>query len=583
MKEKHVIARRLLVLPLSLVLILSACAPAIEQTPAQPSEGSPAAATDSPTSSPTGETPSEPQETEGPVSLRAGWLEAIDCWNPYSCSSPWTFGTYTYDGFIGKSYAPECDATPGTGLADSWELSEDGLTWTIHLAEGITYSDGTPYDAHSAEEYFTWFSSDPNLSLWFPEMIYMESAQALDDRTVQYTTEIPVPSFEDSEGKDMWAVPNETWENLSEDERLTYEAFPPIGTGPYTLAEWEPGSYVIFEARPDYFRGKPPIDRIIFSMFGNTEALVGAYLGDEIDIISFFPPDLYDVLDEAPNTTIVEQPGTSRYELHFNMAAEGTKHPAIEDLAVRQAVDYAINKQQILDVALLGHGTLCPTNWACPPNFEDQLNPEIEVTPFDLERANQILDDAGYLDTDGDGIRETTDGLPLEFRLFYELEAPPELSIANLTTDWLAEIGISIEVDAMESGSIIQGVLTERDYDMLIVSDSTDLGPAYSQDYRMSCWSAEAGGQGLNYSGYCNEEFDELYYESWLALDKQEREDALFESQAIIFRDRPKIVLAGMNALFAYRSDRFEFPSTFCVNEGSGLIAKAGVMNAMVK
>lgn len=131
----------------------------------------------------------------------------------------------------------------------------------------------------------------------------------------------------------------------------------------------------------------------------------------------FIPPETYDALVSDPNITVEEKEPFDGvlYWLVFNLYEGGLKHSAVDDPAVREAIDYAINKQQIVDVGLLGHGSLLPTGWIGKTDVE--LNPEIEITPYDPAMAIQILDEAGYLDTDGDGVRETPEGDPVALPL----------------------------------------------------------------------------------------------------------------------------------------------------------------------
>jgi peptide/nickel transport system substrate-binding protein len=286
---------------------------------------------------------------------------------------------------------------------------------------------------------------------------------------------------------------------------------------------------------------------------------------------------------ENPNITVEERFAIDKYDLNFNVYPYGIKHPAIEDPVVREAIDYAINRQQLIDVALLGHGALCPTNWACPPNATDQINPDLTVTPYDPERAKKLLDEAGYIDNDGDGLRETSDGLPLEFRLFYQLEDPPQLTVADLLVGFMREIGIALEVQAMEYGEISHGVLTGRDFDLVLIRNFTDTHATGKMDWDDTCWSADAGDIGRNYPGYCDEEVDELIYEAWYAVDEVVFTEALFKAQEMLYQARPYISLVGINRIQAYRNDRFEFPMGTCHAHAGGMYSYLGIMGASVK
>ncbi len=568
-----------LLVVLTTVVGLAACAPTAAPEPTETP-----AATQVPEQQPT-EAPAATEapvvEEEGPVILRVGVLSDIDCWNPYACAGVWFWTHLVIEGLTDHGPVSEgCAGVPR--LAESWEVSDDGRTWTIKLHEGITFSDGTPVTAETIKEFMEWMSSSEVMAEWFAETLSMESIEVVDDLTLQYTTTDPIINSPDYDWAWWYQLQPEVWTQLSEDEIFTYEFYPPIGTGPYVVTEHMPGDYIIYDARPDYYQGKPPIDRVVLQIYGNADAIVSALLAGEIDLTTpWMPPESYDILSSGADVTVEEKPpyaGTMHW-LVFNMHPEGNKHPAVDDPAVREAIDYAINKEQIVEVALLGHGVTCPTAWACIAG--EEVSPDLEVTPFDLDRANQILDDAGYQDTDGDGIRETVDGEPLEFRLLYQIESAPGLTIGQLVSDQLRQIGIEVMVESQEFGTWISSVLDARDFDIALDSETHDIDPA-SMDFWFSCWSADSGSAALNYPGYCNETMDELVYEYWFSTDLEARWEPMYEAQQILAEERPIITLAGQNSIQAYRSDRFEFPMGTC-DVAFGMFDPLGLLNAEVK
>ena len=516
---------------------------------------------------------------EEPVILRVGWLTPIDCWSPWVCESIWTYGDLWGDTYFGKG--PNCEPVP-TRILDSWELSEDGKTWTLNVAEGVTFSNGEICDAQAAAGQLEWQASNPALADWYSVTAQLASIEILDEFTAKLNTNSPTTLFANVEGNFITLLPPSVYQNMSEEETFTFDWYPPIGTGPYIVTDWEQGSYIILEARPDYHRGKPPIDRIVVQIYSNTDAMVSAFLGGEIDMTGFLPPESLDTITSMPNVKIYEHVGSVKYEIEFNVSTDGNKHIAIDDPSVREAIDFAIDRQQLIDVALLGQGTLCPTNWACPPTMMDQINPDLSVTPYDPEHAKQILSDAGYLDLDEDGILETADGLPLKFRLFYEVDDAPSLTIADMISGWLGNIGIAVEINAVDYG-MVSDLRNTRDFDMLIYNMYTDVNGPFQMDWTLSCWAVAAGAGGLNYSGFCNEEFDTLVETAYYTTDQEEFLELQFEAQAIVNSVRPFIVLAGVNEVQAVRDDRFEFPSEICHVSSGGWLSYEPIMNVIVK
>jgi peptide/nickel transport system substrate-binding protein len=559
-------------------LLVAGCSPAATEEPTSLAE-----ATRAPTIAPQESASAVPtEEVKEPVVLRVGGLMDADCWNPYTCTAPYIWGQLLFEGFT--AYGPTSEGCPGEPrLADSWEVSPDGRTWTIHLHEGIAFSDGVPLTAGTVKEFLEWAISYPDTASWFNETKYLESVEVVDELTLRYTTSRPIIHSPDSAWQVMFILPPHIWGELDESEIFTFESYPPFGTGPYVLTEQVPGSYMIFDVREDYYRGKPPIDRVVYQIYANADALINALLAGEIDLTTpVLPPEAYDVFAADARITVEEQYPRDLYDLTFNMYEYGTGHPALRDPAVRLAIDYAIDKQHIIDIALLGHGIVCPTNWACGPNFEGELNPDLEITPFDLEEARRILDDAGYVDTDGDGIRESPEGLALVFTLYFATDFPPELTISQLIADWLTEIGIEVDVEALDWGTWFFYVSNQHDFDMAIDLRTPEVDPA-AIDFWFSCWAAEPGPFTFNASGYCNEEMDELVAQYIFSDDPQARWGPIYAAQEIINQDRPIIVLAGPTQMQAYRNDRFEFQLDTCYADFLGMYGPQGLLGATVK
>ncbi len=563
-------------LVLALSVLASACGPATTETPEVELPQAPA------TEAPEVEAPTvEGPEAEEPVTMRIGVLSDVDCWNPFTCVSVWWQETYVLEGLTGHgSLSSGCGAIPE--LAESWDVSDDGRTWTIKLFDGITFSDGTPYNAETAKWNLEFYANSPSLADWYAETWDLQDITVVDDLTLSYTTGDPIVNSPDYDWQWWVQLSPSVWADVPEEDLYTFEFYPPIGTGPYVISEFVPGSYIVFDARDDYYRGKPPIDRVVFMLYANADAIVNALISGEIDLTTpLMPPESYDILASDPNITVEEKVPYAGilHWLVFNLYEGGIKNPAVDDPAVREAVDYAINKQQIVDVALLGHGALLPTGWVGRTDIE--LNPELEVTPYDPAIANQILDEAGYLDTDNDGVRETPDGQPLSLRLLYELEFAPALTISNLISDWLRAVGIDVIIEAQESGTWISVVLSDHDFDMAINSDTHDIDAA-SMDFWFSCWSAESGANALNYPGYCSEEMDALVSEYWFNPDPEARWEPMYQAQKIFADDRPLITLAGQNQIQAYRNDRFELPMDTC-DVAYGMFDPERLLEAVVK
>ena len=547
MKQKLII----LGLSITLTILVVACGPTDTKTDEPQDPGGDITA-------PTVEV-EEPDDVDEPAGdeisiLRVGSAHGPDCLNPFGCSDHWDFNNLVYEGFTG--IGPRCDTLPR--LAKSWEVSDDGLTWTLELQEGARFTDGTPFNAQVAADFFEWFNGS-ELTTWYYASWNMVDVQVLGDYTIQFTTEVPIGNYPTWDASWWWIMQPDEWSNVIGSDLYTYGELP-NGTGPYDITEWAPGEYVIYDAKPDYYLGEPGVDRIVFQQYANWDAAVLALQAGEIDMLHMaLPVQYFDILAADPAITIEERPPGWIRSLYFNMSEFGNKHPAINDPAVREAIDYAIDREKALNIALEGHGMLCPNNYACGPIYEGEINPDLTITPFDLTRANQMLEDAGYLDTDGDGVRESPEGEPLKFRIFIEDNQPPDLVIAEQITETLGTIGINAQLEALESGTLFTTMLSERDYDLVVQRYWPDVDPA-AFDFYQSCWSAEAGSNALNWTGYCNPEVDDLVYAYYTTPNREEAMGFMYEAQAIFNNDRPMLSIVGDFLIEAFRTDRFDFP-----------------------
>ncbi|MHA2428255.1 MAG: ABC transporter substrate-binding protein [Candidatus Hermodarchaeia archaeon] len=560
----------MLVLVGLITLVLVACAStATDETTEVPED------TEIPVVEPTeASQPTEVPEPE-PVVLRIGITHEPDCLNVYACGAYYHFLDFIYEGLSG--FGPNCTYIPR--LAKSMELSEDGLTWTIYLQEGVTFSDGEPFNAYAMEGFWNWVTTTEIIE-WYWATNMAESWEALDEHTFQFTTFEPLGNFERYDALWMWHLPPQVWGELDDVTIYEFENASPVGTGPYVLTDWRPGEYLIYDAREDYWGGPPPIDRIVMQVYSNWDSLIQAILAGEVDLTDLqIPAQYFDALSAGEDVTVVEQPPHWRHFIAFNLYSGGLRHPAVEDLKLRQAIDYAIDRDQLVNVAFLGRGITCPTGIVCSPAYDYLKDPSLSITPYNPSEANRILDEAGYVDTDGDGIREMEDGLPLEFRFLYNSDYPAHVTMASMISDWLLQIGIGSIQEGQEEATLFNTIRTMRDFDMAIsyYFDPPDTGDI---EFFLSCWSADGGAYFYNDSGYCDQEMDDLIYTAITSLESEDRVAAFLDATKMVSEELPFINLAGDNAIQAYRNDRF------LLDEGcpqlAGLYDAPTIMNAVI-
>jgi len=524
----------LAVLPLVLIS-MAGCAQATEEPPVAPEV--------EPTKAP----PAEQPEAE-PVTLRVGATTIWDAINPATGWESYYLRYWFFDGLIEwaelQSFEP--------GLAESWTVSDDGLVWTFKIREGVTFHDGTPMTAEDVAWSLNFLMEGmvPPLELY---VTGFEEVVALDPTTVQITLSEPTALMTTGRLHYAWILPRSVWEGMTYDDIMEFEdPAAAIGTGPYMLTEYVEDEYLIADANENYYRGKPAIDRIVIQQYATEDAMVQALLAGEVDLITEVPFTAVETLQGEENVEVVIMPSLSLDDLVINSHANGTQPESLNDPAVRLAMDYAIDKQGILNIAYAGYGDIAGS--ILPPSMGDWVSPNIKPLPYDPDEANRILDEAGYLDTDGDGIREDADGNPLEYRLYSE-DIGTSARVLEVISDGLADVGISAPPTLMDGDALYDLLEPEWDFDMILWGWGWDPDP----DFALYCFTCDAIEDYLSDVGYCNEEYDALYREQGITMDLEKRHELVWKAQEMLFEDRPYINLAYPPTIQAYRSDRFTF------------------------
>jgi peptide/nickel transport system substrate-binding protein len=505
----------------------------------------PATPTEAPTQLPP-EAPTEPPPEAEPVTLRVGTTYIWDSANP-------TFSWYGYSiRYLLYDTLSEWVAldTFEPGLAESWTVSDDGLVWTFKIREGVTFHDGTPCTAEDVAWSLNW-TIENEIETFSFYLVNFEEVVALDPTTLQVTLAEPVGNMISALLIYVWILPPSVWEGMTYDEIMEFEDLAAaIGTGPYKLVEWVEGEYLILEANENHFRAKPAIDRIVYQEYATEDAMVQALLAGEIDVIDIVPSTAIPTLEEAENVELAIMDSTTIDELIINSHENGTQPESLWDPAVRLAVAYAIDKQQIINVAYLGYAD--PATVVVPTSVGDWHNSDIVDIPFDPDEGNRVLEEAGYVDSDDDGIREDADGNPLEYRLYAE-DTASNARILEIISDGLSQIGISAPPTLMDEDSLI-ALFPDFDFDLLYWGWGLDPDPDFAM-LIFTCDQREEG--GWSDSGYCDEEFEEMYRQQGLIVDHEARRQLIWEMQEKLFNDRPYIVLTYTKTVQAYRSDRF--------------------------
>jgi len=508
-------------------------------------------------------------EQDGEYILKVGVLQPIDNLNPFKGITAAAYEAWAlmYDTLTG--YGKDFSAEPR--LAESWEESEDGLTWTYTLVDGVEFSDGEPLTADDVVYTFNRIIEGESIEQTnFGSYVKnMESVKAIDDTTVEFTLTEPTPIMTKLA---VPILPEHIWSELDADELRDYtnspDSDPPggVGSGPFVLDEAVKGQYWTFTANPDYWGGAPKIDGVEYRVYRDGNGMVTALNNGEIDFADDIDANLFSTLEGQPDieTNAAEYYGWSY--ITFNGGAEltdgtpiGTGHPSLKDPIVREAINWAVDKEALINTNLEGYGSQGSS--FMPPIYADQHYEPEDPIGYDVDLANQMLDDAGY--TKGaDGIRTMPDGSnPLDYQLYSRSSSKSSQTTIELLEGWLEQIGISSSAESV-SESRLYAIAGEGTFDMYEWGWVTEPDPDYqASTFTCGQFSYETkSGQvygGLNDSFYCDPEYDELYAQQAVETDPEARTEIVKQMQQMVYEANAYIIPYYYDYLQAWRTDRF--------------------------
>ena len=505
------------------------------------------------------QSPSE-DESDDKVVFRMGLVNDIDSLNPFKALELPSYEVISLQYNLLIEFSQE-DLSPVPGIAESWETSEDGLEWTYHLNPDATFHDGEPVTSEDVKFTIETIQENPGPAGLFSDYVaQVETIETPDENTVVMTTKKPSVQM-----LSMYVpiLPEHIWSEVPADELKAFPNEPSIGTGPFQAVEWDRGQSVKLVKNDNYFGEEPAIDEIYFQLYDNDDTMVQALKRGEVDYIYNPPADLFLSLEgeEGIETLSSADPGYT--ELAFNVyeptpesielgaPKESKGNPALLDVNIRQAINWAIDEEELTDKILRGQGT--PGSTLVPPtlaSYHLELE-ESELMGFDIDRAKELLAESGWEDTNDNGTVDK-DGEELELRLIGRSEDSSSVRAAEFIEGWLKEAGIGVSTQALTDNKLTEDIYA-TDFDMFIWGWGSDPDP----DFILSVMTC---GQINNFSDsfWCNEEYERLYEEQKTQLDPAERAETVHEMQRIAYEESPYVVLYYDNLLEAYRTDKFE-------------------------
>ena len=420
-------------------------------------------------------------------------------------------------------------------LAESWEISRDGLVITFRLRKGVRWHDGRPFTADDV--LFTYrLTVDPKTpTAYAGDFLKVKKAEVLDPHTFRVTYDRPFAPALMSWGASVMP------KHLLEGQDVTKSplARHPVGTGPYRFKEWKTGQKIVLEYNPDYFEGRPYLDGRVMRIIPDMATMFLELRARGIDTMGLTP------------LQYTRQTETRYFRTHFRkyryLAFAYTylgfnlENPMFADRRVRQALAHAVDKGELIDGILLGlgkeaTGPFKPGTW--------QHNPNVKRYAYDPKRALELLAEAGWRDTNGDGILDRN-GQRFEFELLVNQGNEVRAKTAEIVQRRLAELGISVKIRVIEWAAFIKEFINKRRFDAVILGWTIPMDP----DLHDVWHSSKTGPSELNFVSYRNAEVDDLLERGRGTFDLAERKRCYDRIQEILAEDQPYIFLYVPEAL----------------------------------
>ncbi|WP_249871268.1 ABC transporter substrate-binding protein [Oceanobacillus saliphilus] len=445
------------------------------------------------------------------------------------------------------------------GLAHDWEVSEDGLTYTFHLDEGVTFHDGTDFNAEAVKVNFERWS-DPEHAYAFAEDGYVysmygtmfggykgdeghviEAINVIDNYQIEFVLNQPLGFFLQNLGMSYFGITSpaaleEYGSEINEN---------PVGTGPFKFVSWSKNDSIIVDRFEDYRKeGLPKLDRVIFEVIPDNAARLIALRAGEIDIMDGLNPDDAAGIEAEAGLALL-----TRAENNFGYVGFNAQKEPVDSKEVRQAISYAIDNQAIADALYAGYATSAKN--PLPPGYLG-YNDEVKGYAYDPEKAKEILAEAGY-----------ENGLEIELMMSPTARPymPDPETVAQIVQNNLADIGIDVTITSHEWAPYLEQTLKGEHQMFLLGWSGTNGDP----DYFLSSLLHGSNVGSSNRTFYHNEEVDALLDHAKRAVDQAERAELYMQAQELISEDAPMVTLVHSTPVMAISENVLNYvphPST---------------------
>ncbi|MGG3470553.1 ABC transporter substrate-binding protein [Neobacillus pocheonensis] len=449
--------------------------------------------------------------------------------------NPWHPNAYAESNLVNRVIfsgltKPGKDQAPAPALATEWKASDDGLVWTFKLRKGVKWHDGEPFTAEDVAYTFNEIVLNKALgSNGASNYKALDHVEVKDDLTVEFHLKNPwsaLPAYlsfnseilpkHKFEGKDPWTL-------------TSFNKEKPVGTGPFMVGNYISGQSVELVRNDDFYGGAPNLDKLVYKILAEKNTHVAQALSNELDIFVLEDKASLDRIKQAQNLEIMPSDATKYFWISLNQ-----DNKLFQDVKVRQAFMHAIDRQAIIDTVLKGYGKIADA--AITPNLKTYYTDKVTRYDYDPKKAKELLAEAGWKDTDGDGILDK-DGKPFKFS--FEVGIQGDLvPIGQMVQQYLKDVGLDVKFGSLEWNAMIQKHIIKRDYDMILNWWAYPSDPDVFAQYHSS--NAE---KGNNIPNYKDPKLDELLVKGQQTSDPKARAEVYKEMQQYMSDNLPYLYL----------------------------------------
>ncbi len=490
--------------------------------------------------------------------LILGTLSNIDTLNPFVTFQQNSYSTFEYIYPQLVQYdLKTLEFVPD--FARSWGSTADGLTWTFHTTPNAKWSDGQPLTAKDAAFTFATilkYGDGPAANL-AGGLTHMTNAVATDDDTLVLTYSAPVANVL-SNLQQISILPQHVWQQYAVGDGKALRQFPNqptdqplVSGGPFELAEYKKDQDAIFQRNPNFYGPQPAIDGFGLQYFSNDDSMVSALRNGQIQAAINVPVTAVASLKGDSSLTVYNGPGITLRDFIINSSPDKTTNLELQDPKVRMAMEYAIDRDSIVKTAWLGYAE--PGSTIVAPGTGAWHDSQIQGLPFDIDKANALLDQAGY--ARGPGGTRVANGHPMSYTvLFASDETGAGDAAFRIIQNGFQQIGIQIAQRKMDNDAVNSAILgdnnTYNQFDLAM----WDWFPLIDPDFILSVLTKAQWG-GWSDSGFDNPAYDKLYQEQGLATQPAKRLQIVHQMQKIAFDERPYIILNYNQVIDAWSND----------------------------